>query len=73
MVNFFERDTKDCKNKDLSWTWLANGDLKRETESLMIAAQDQALNTNSIEKSIYKLDVSEKCRLCEKKQKMSHT
>ena len=47
--------------------WLANGDLKRETESLIIAAQDQALmNTNSIKKSIYKLDVSDKCRLCGK-------
>ena len=62
----FERDTKDCKNKDLSWMWLANGDMKRETESLIIAAQDQALSTNSIKKSIYKLDVSEKCRLCGK-------
>ena len=46
--------------------WLANGDLKRETESLIITAQDQALSTNSIKKSIYKLDVSEKCRLCGK-------
>ena len=48
--------------------WLAIGDLKRETESLIVAAQDQALNTNSIKKSIYKLDVSEKCRLCGKEK-----
>ena len=37
--------------------WLTKDDLKRETESLLIAAQDQALNTNSIKKSIYKLGV----------------
>ena len=62
----FERDTKECKNKDLPWMWLAGGDLKRETESLLIAALDQALNTNSIKKFIYKLDVTDKCRLCGK-------
>ena len=37
--------------------------MKRETESLLAAAQEQALNTNSVRK-IYHKDVSNKCRLC---------
>ena len=43
--------------------WLRNGNLKRETESLLSAAKEQALNTNSFRK-IYHKDVSNKCRLC---------
>ena len=37
-----------------SWRWLRNGFLKKETEGLILAAQDQALKTNSITYSIYK-------------------
>ena len=62
----FERDTKDLKTGE-SWNWLSKDYLKRETESLTTAAQDQALNTNSIKKSIYGLNVSDKCRLCGEK------
>ena len=58
----FERDTDD-KKSEKSWHWLRNGNLKRETESLLAAAQEQALNTNSVRK-IYHKDVSNKCRLC---------
>ena len=32
-----------------TWTWLRKGNLKRETESLLIAAQDNAIRTNHIE------------------------
>ena len=58
----FERDTDD-KKSEKSWHWLRNGSLKWETESLLSAAQEQALNTNSARK-IYHKDVSNKCRLC---------
>ena len=58
----FERDTDD-KKSEKSWHWLRNGNLKRETESLLAAAQEQALNTNSVRK-IYHKDVLNKCRLC---------
>ena len=33
---------------DRSWHWLKNGRIKRETESLVCATQDQALHTNAI-------------------------
>ena len=42
---------------------LIHGNLKQETESLLSAAQEQALNTNSVTKIYYK-DVPNKCRLC---------
>ena len=58
----FGRDT-DNKKSGKSWHWLRNGNLKRETESLLSAAQEQALNTNSV-RIMYHKDVSNKCRLC---------
>ena len=68
----FERETRDLKTED-SWAWLKNGDLKRETESLLMAAQEQALNTNSIKKHIYACSESSLCRLCgEKEENVSH-
>ena len=58
----FGRDTDD-KKSGKSWHWLTNGNLKRETESLLSAPQEQTLNTNSVRK-IYHENVSNKCRLC---------
>ena len=37
-----------------TWTWLRKGNLKRETESLLIAAQDNAIRTNYIKARIDK-------------------
>ena len=37
----FVRQSQDQRN-DETWTWLKEGELKRETESLIVAAQDQA-------------------------------
>ena len=47
-----------------TWTWLRKGYLKRETESLLIAAQDNALRTNHIKARIDKTQQNSKCRLC---------
>ena len=58
----FGRDTDD-KKSGKSWHWLKNKNLKRETKSLLLAAQKQALNTNLVGRIYYK-DVSNKCRLC---------
>ena len=45
-------------------TWLRKGNLKRETESLLIAAQDNAIRTNHIKARIDKTQQNSKCRLC---------
>ena len=48
-----------------SWDWLTQQDLKKETEGLLIAAQDQALRTNYIKHKIDKTPGSSPlCRLC---------
>ena len=47
-----------------TWTWLRKGNLKRETESLLIAAQDNAIRTNHIKARIDKTQQNCKCRLC---------
>jgi len=46
-----------------SWRWLRNGYLKKETEGLILAAQEQALRTNSIKHSIDKTSETSLCRL----------
>ena len=48
-------------------TWLRKGNFKRETESLLIAAQNNALRTNHIKVRIDKLQQNSKCRLCSDK------
>ena len=47
-----------------SWRWLRNGFLKKEKEGLILAAQEQALRTNSIKHSIDKTSETPLCRLC---------
>ena len=47
-----------------TWTCLRKGNLKRETESLLIAAQDNAIRTNQIKARIDKTQQNSKCRLC---------
>ena len=47
-----------------TWTWLRKGNLKRETESLLIASHDNAIRTNHIKARIDKTQQNSKCRLC---------
>ena len=47
-----------------TWTWIRKGKLKRETESLLIAAQENAIRTNHIKARIDKMQQNSKCRLC---------
>ena len=47
------------------WTWLSKGWLKRETESLLIAAQKKtAVRTHHIKARIDKKQQNNKCRVC---------
>ena len=49
---------------DKTWTWRRKGNFKRETESLLIAAQDNAIRTNHIKARIDKTQQNSKSRLC---------
>ena len=46
------------------WTWLRKENLKREAESLLIAAQNNAIRTNYIKARIDKTQQNSRCRLC---------
>ena len=46
------------------WTWVRKGKLKRETESFLIAAQNNAKRTNYIKAKVEKLQQNSKCSLC---------
>ncbi|XP_062829348.1 zinc finger protein with KRAB and SCAN domains 5 isoform X3 [Anolis carolinensis] len=51
-------------DKEKTWLWLTNGILKKETEGLIFAAQEQAIRTNAIKAKIEKSADDPKCRLC---------
>ena len=57
------RQTADIAGED-SWRWLRNGILKKKKVGLILAAQEQALTTNSIKHSIVKTSETLLCRLC---------
>ena len=46
--------------------WLRDGSIKRETESLIMAAQEQAIRTSAIKAKIDETQSESKCRLCAK-------
>ena len=45
-------------------TWLRKGNLKRETESPLMAVKNNAIRTNHIKARIDKTQQNSKCRLC---------
>ena len=47
-------------NKKKTWTWLRKGNLKRKTESLQIAAQENAIRTNYMKARIDKTQPNSK-------------
>ena len=47
-----------------TYTWLRKGNFKRETESLLIPAQNNAIRTTHIKARIDKTQQNSKCRLC---------
>jgi len=48
-----------------TFLWLSKVDLKAETESEMVAAQDQALQTKYYATKILNTEADSKCRLCQ--------
>ena len=63
------QDIKDKTDIDITWSWLKNCELKKETEGFLIAAQDQALHTNAIKDKIDEVTEDSKCRLYKEKDK----
>ena len=61
-----EKEVIESRDKGKACAWLQRGDLKKETESTIFAAQEQAIRTNAIKHSIDKRDVSPRCRMCGK-------
>ena len=47
------RQTKEVR-RDQCWAWLQNGELKRETKNLILAAQNQSIRTNLVKAKIDK-------------------
>jgi len=47
-----------------SYRWLKSGNIKGETESTIVVAQDQAISTNYFKNKILKEEIEKKCRLC---------
>ena len=58
----FKRETDELSG--VSWEWIRTVELKKETEGLIFAAQDQALRTNAVKARIENQNVSPKCRMC---------
>ena len=58
---YFTRQNLDMAKK---------GNFKRETESLLIAAQNNAIRTNHIKARIDKMQQNSKCRLCSNRDEM---
>ena len=45
-----------------SYHWLKSGDIKGETESTIVATQDQAISINYFKNKILKEETESKCR-----------
>ena len=62
----FLRETVDLPEVE-RWTWLRDRSTKRETETLILAAQEQSLHTNAIKAKIDRSQENSRlCRLCKK-------
>ena len=59
------RQTKEVRS-DQYWAWRQNGEMKRETESLIVAAQNQSIRTNLVKARIDKSQGDSLCRMCRK-------
>ena len=59
----FIRQTEAVAAKE-TWAWLSRGGIKRETETLILAAQEQAIRTNQIKAKIDRTQEDCLCRMC---------
>ena len=59
----FIKATEEVRGKRY-WDWLKKGYLKKETESTIVAAQDEALCTRNLRNKVYGENVQSICRVC---------
>ena len=59
----FIKATEEVRSQR-SWEWLKKGYLKKETESTIVAAQDQAVCTRNLINVVYGENVQSICRVC---------
>jgi hypothetical protein len=60
----FPRSLDDMlMDREQTYRWLKFGDIRGETESLIVLAQDQALGTNYFKRKVLKEETESKCRL----------
>jgi len=59
-------------SKEDTFIWLSKRDLKTETESEIVAAQDQVLNTKYYATKILHTETDSKCRLCQQHDDTIH-
>jgi hypothetical protein len=57
---------RQLMSEEDTFLWLSKGDLKTETESEIVAAQDQALHTKHYATKILNTETDSKCRLCQR-------
>ena len=63
LYGYFKLQTGEISHEK-TWTWLRKGNHWRETESLQIAPQNNAIRTNCIKARIDKTQQNSWCRLC---------
>ena len=61
---FLRNLDKKLVDIEQSYRWLKSGDIKGETESEIVAAQNQAISTNYFKNKTLKEEIESKCRLC---------
>ena len=59
----FKQQTSEISHEQ-TWTWLRKENLKKETESLLIAAQNNTIRTNYVKARIEKKQQNSRCRFC---------
>ena len=60
----YPRQIENITKKTNAYSWLKEANLKIQTEALMIAAQDQSLNTKAHKTHIMKISTDPRCRMC---------
>ena len=63
LYGHFKRKTREISHEE-TWTLLGKDNLERETESLLIASQNNAMRDNYVKARIDQTQQNSRCRLC---------